>query len=159
MKIIEITKKNISSSANIIRSSFKTISDDFNLTIENNPTHGAFMKDEKLLEDYRKGIKMFGLFEDEIQIGFVELEHNDGVTFYLEKLAVLPEHRHKGGGKILMDYATKYVKESGGTAISIGIIYENKRLLNWYEAYGFIETEIKKFSHLPFTVCFMKLDV
>jgi ribosomal protein S18 acetylase RimI-like enzyme len=159
MKIIELTEKNLPASAEIIRQSFKTVADEFNLTKESVPTNGAFLEDEKLFEEYRRGVKMFGLFEGETQIGFVALERNDGETFFLEKLAVLPAHRHKGGGKILMDYAKRYVSDSGGKAISIGIINENKRLLEWYKAYGFAEMGIKKFPHLPFTVCFMKLEI
>ena len=155
----EITEKDIPASADIIRRAFKTVADEFSLTRENNPTHGAFIKDEKLFEDYRKDIKMFGLFEEEVQIGFAALESKDGEIFYLEKLAVLPEYRHKGGGRALMDFAVDYAREAGGKEISIGIIYENKRLSEWYRKYGFTETGTKIFPHLPFTVCFMKFDL
>ena len=158
-KITEIAENDIVTSANIIRRAFKTVADEFGLTEENAPTNGAFLKDGKLLEEYRKGIKMFGLFEGEIQIGFVALERNDGETFYFEKLAVLPEHRHKSYGRALMDFAAAHVKDAGGKAVSIGIVYENKRLLEWYEKYGFVQTGVKNYGHLPFTVCFMRLDL
>ena len=158
-KIIEISENDIYASAEIIRNAFKTVADEFGLTMETAPTHGAFLKDEKLFGEYRKGIKMFGLFEEGTQIGFAAVEHNDKKTFYLEKLAVLPGYRHKGYGLALMDFAADYVKKAGGIAISIGIIYENKQLLEWYKKYGFKETGIKIFEHLPFTVCFMNLEV
>jgi ribosomal protein S18 acetylase RimI-like enzyme len=32
---------------------------------------------------------------------------------------------------------------------------ENTRLKRWYEGYGFRETAVKKYPHLPFTVCEM----
>ena len=128
-RIAEITENGIPISAEIIRQSFKTVADEFSLTKENAPTNGAFLENAKLLDEYHKGIKMFGLFSMEKQVGFVALDQNDGVTFYLEKLAVLPGHRHNSGGKLLIDHAKEYVKKAGGKTISIGIIYENKRLL------------------------------
>lgn len=158
-KIKPITEKDITDSADIVRRSFKTVADEFHLTSKNAPTNGAFLEDGKLLGEYRKGIKMFGLFEGEAQIGFVAVEQKDKETFYLEKLAVLPEYRCKGYGKALMDYVMQYVKNTGGKFISIGIIYENKPLLKWYKKFGFVETGTKLFPHLPFTVCFMRLDV
>lgn len=157
--IYEITEKEIAASADIIRRSFKTVADEFHLTKENASTNGAFLEDGKLLDEYRRNIKMFGLFEGGNQIGFVALEQKDNETFYLEKLSVLPEYRHKGCGKMLMNCAVEYVKNVGGKTISIGIIYENKPLLEWYKKLCFVETGKKMFPHLPFTVCFMKLDV
>ncbi len=156
--IREITEKEIASSADIVRRAFQTVAGEFGLTKENAPTNGAFLDDGRLLEEYRRGIKMFGLFADEPQIGFAALEQKDQATFYLEKLAVLPEYRHKGCGEALVRYAVEYVRKMGGKAISIGIIYENKRLLEWYAKLGFIETGTKSFAHLPFSVCFMRLD-
>ena len=155
----EIKENEIPVSAEIIRRAFKTVADEFSLTRENNPAHGAFITDEKLFEEYRKGIKFFGLFEEEAQIGFAALEQKDNDIFYLEKLAVLPDFRHKGGGRALMDFTAGYARKMNGREISIGIIYENKRLLEWYSQYGFEETGTKIFPHLPFTVCFMKLDL
>ena len=155
MLIAEINESDIPASADIIRRSFLTVAGEFGLTRENAPTNGAFIEDEKLLGDFRKGIKMFGLFEGGEQAGFAALERKDAKTFYLEKLAVLPERRHNGYGGKLIEFAKDYVGKAGGEEISIGIIYENKLLLEWYKAYGFEETGTKVFAHLPFTVCFM----
>lgn len=74
----------------------------------------------------------------------------------MEKLAVLPEHRHKGYGKKLMGFVFEQVKMSKGERISIGIINESTVLKNWYIENGFAETGTKKFEHLSFTVCFME---
>jgi len=159
IKIIEIAEPDIIASADIIRRSFATVAVEFGLTKENCPTNGAFLEVDRLLDEYRRGIKMFGLFSDNRQIGFVALERKDTDIFYLEKLAVLPEFRHKRFGERLMDFAKEHVRQAGGKDISIGIIYENKRLLNWYKAFGFVETGTKQLDHLPFTVCFMRLDI
>lgn len=55
-----------------------------------------------------------------------------------------------------MDFVVSFVKDKGGKKISIGIINENVILKKWYSAYGFKETEIKAFNHLPFMVCLME---
>ena len=159
LEIKKILESDIPSSANIIRQSFKTVADEFGLTMENTPTNGAFLKDAKLFEEYNSGTRMFGLFEGKTQVGFFALKCKDGEVFYLEKLAVLPEYRHNGGGKMMLNYAKEYVKRASGKIISIGIIFENKRLLEWYRLCGFEETGTKVLSKFPFTVCFMKLYV
>ncbi len=159
MRIRSLTEKDIATSAEIVIQSFKTVADEFGLTEENAPTNGAFLKDENILEELRKGVKMFGVFKGACQVGFMALEAKDDKTYYLEKLAVLPKYRHMGFGKALVEYAAQFVKEAGGRVISIGIIYENKPLWAWYKELGYVETGTKKFDHLPFAVCFMKLEI
>jgi ribosomal protein S18 acetylase RimI-like enzyme len=98
----------------------------------------------------------FGLFCGDVQIGCVALEKAKDHIFYMERLAVVPEHRHKGYGKELTDFVFKYTGSQGGKKVSIGIINENIELKDWYTKYGFTETSIRKYDHLPFTVCFME---
>jgi len=80
-------------------------------------------------------------------------------VFIMEKLAVIPGCRHKGYGRRLMDFAADYIGAKGGNKISIGVINENQVLKKWYIDYGFKEIGIKKFSHLPFEVCFMEKEI
>lgn len=157
--IKELTESDLPAGADIIRRAFATVAAEFGLTKENCPTNGAFIDADRLLDEYRRGIKMFGLFGEDRQLGFVALERKDEDTFFLEKLAVLPEFRHNRYGGMLMDCAKEYVAQAGGKNISIGIILENQRLLQWYKTLEFVETGTKKFDHLPFTVCFLRLAV
>lgn len=145
----------------VIRNAFMTVVNEFNLTEkfsitkENAPTNPAFMEDKDLLAMRDKGINMFGAFMDDKMVGFVAVEKKEGKLYYMERLAVLSEYRHRGIGRKLMDFVFDYVKRNQGETVSIGIINENKVLKDWYKDYGFVETGTKKFSHLPFTVCFM----
>ncbi len=102
---------------------------------------------------------MFGFFNGSEQTGFVALRKAFDTLFYLEKLAVLPAVRHQVYGRSLMDFSCEYVKKVNGETISIGIINENIRLKQWYVDYGFKEIELKRFSHLPFTVCILEKQV
>lgn len=158
--IREITNDiGLKESAKVIRNSFITIASDFGLNKENCPSNPAFISLTNLRELREKGVRMFGLFCDNRQVGFVAVEKASDIVYYMEKLAVLPEYRHRGFGKQLMDFVFAYVRREGGKKVSIGIINENTVLKNWYRDYGFVETGTRRFEHLPFLVCFMEKNV
>jgi diamine N-acetyltransferase len=143
-------------SATVVRESFKTVARDFDLTKENCPTHPSLVTFDQLMELHREGLRFFGLFVDMAQFGFVAVERGYDTVYYMEKLAVLPQSRHKGYGEQLVRFAVDYAAKQGAERLSIGTIHEHIVLKNWYQSLGFVETGIKKFDHLPFTVCFME---
>lgn len=145
-------------SCEVIRASFATVAADLGLTRENCPSHPAFITTDSLAAARARGVAFFGLFLGAKQAGFIAVERVDDRLYYIERLAVLPAHRHQGFGRMLMDFAFGHIREHGGKRVSIGIIDENCVLKEWYLAYGFIETGTKRFEHLPFTVCFMEMD-
>lgn len=145
--------------ASVIRNSFITVAYEFGITKENAPTNPAFAEADSLEKMNEKGIKMYGAYEGKACIGFVAIEKANENVYYMERLAVLPEYRHKGYGKELVDFAFSVVKGNNGKKISIGVINNNKRLKDWYIQYGFVETDVKVFKHLPFEVCFMEKEI
>jgi diamine N-acetyltransferase len=159
-EIREILSENeLETSVKVVADSFQTVAVEFNLNKENCPTHPSLVTLKQLTEMKRKGVKLFGLFDGDAQIGFAAVEKKKHKVYNLEKLAVLPEYRHKGYGGKLMEFAENYVKNTGGEKLSIGIINEHTVLKKWYEVKGFQETAITKFAHLPFTVCFMEKTI
>ena len=157
-----VSEAELSNSVNVIRESFITVANQFQLTRENAPTNAAFIELEDLLKMKEKDVHLFGVFKDEIQIGFFTIEKNNHL-YYLNKLAVFFKeifgYRHNGYGKKMLDFVFEYVKRAGGGKISIGIINENLVLKNWYIQNGFTETAIKNYPHLPFEVCLMEKNV
>lgn len=145
--------------AAVIRKSFATVANELMLTKQNCPNHTSFIEVEKLQNQFKRGCLMFGYFLDSEIIGFVSLTENSETSFEMNNLSILPEFRHKGYGKELLDICRLIVKELGGNKITIGIIEDNAKLKEWYTAYGFIHTGTRKFEHLPFTVGFMELNV
>ncbi len=144
----------------VIRASFKTVAEEFNITPLNAPAHPSNITFEKLKESMEKGLSMSGLYYRNNIIGFIGIEKSgDEGIYYLEKLAVLPDYRHKGFGKVLIDHAAGIIKKLGGRKISIGIIDGHKVLKTWYGNYGFIEKSVKTYEHLPFKVCFMEKEL
>lgn len=71
-------------------------------------------------------------------------------------MAVLPEYRHKGYGRQIVEYVAKYVAVHGGEAVLIGVIGDRKILKSCDHELGFMEFDTKRFAHLPFPVCYME---
>ena len=150
--IVQITKKeSLPECLDVIHRSFKTVADEFDLTQENCAKHTSFMPIYFLTTQMNWGWYMFGLYHEEKIVGYMSLSKENDTTYELHNLAVLPEYRHNGYGKSLIDYAKQTVKNLGGNVIKIGIIDESTILRKWYEANGFVHTGTKKFDHLPFT--------
>jgi len=155
--IREIVREDeLKNSAKVIRDAFKTVAVEFKLTRENCPTSPAFVTIKQLRDLRDKGTKLFGLFQDGVQVGFVAAEQADSALYYLEKLAVLPKCRHRGYGRKLVEFVFDYVRKHRGEKVALGMIDESTVLKNWYKWVGFKETGTKRFEHLPFTVCFME---
>jgi len=142
--------------AELIRRSFQTVADEFKLTVQNAPTNPAFIEKNQLKRMLMQGIELFGVSHNLAKIGFVAIEKATDEKYYLEKLAVLPEYRHKKFGTSIMDFVFDNVKRRGGKIISIAIINEHSVLKSWYIQYGFNITRTKRYEHLPFEVCFLE---
>ena len=144
----------------VIQESFMTVAKELNLTKENAPTNPAFLTMEKILESIEKKVDFYIASDNNKMCGSVGIQPGkEEGEYYIERLAVLPEYRHKKYGIKLLDKAIEEIKMRNGKYISIGIIDENIKLKKWYLDYGFIEKGTKRFEHLPFTVCFMGIDL
>lgn len=158
--IIKVTTENqLDTCLNIIHKSFQTVADDMNLTKENCSSHTAFMPLEKLQNQFENGNPMFLYEYNNKIVGYFSLSINDN-SVELNNLSVLPEYRHIGIGKKIINYAVDYSKNTlGVNKIKIGIVEENTILKKWYKTLGFVHTGTRKFEHLPFTVGFMELEL
>jgi diamine N-acetyltransferase len=152
------TTEQLEESLVVIHRAFATVAHDMNLTQDDAPTHPAFLSRERLKELHNKAA-CFGLYIDGKQVGFGAAEKADGGIYYLDRLAILPEQRHREYGKYMVDFVIDYVKKQGGSVISLGMIDSMTILKDWYKSLGFKETGTKKFESLPFLVCFMDKDI
>lgn len=138
-----------------IRNSFRDVAERFCLTRENAPHHPSNCSDNWIRFDMERGVRYF-IAEHEHQVaGCVAVEQAASGVCYLERLAVLPGHRRRGLGRILVDQVLSKAGELGADCVSIGIIDEHAELKSWYKKIGFVEGESRKFSTLPFLVTFM----
>lgn len=155
-KICDITSEDLRPSVKVIREAFSTVAADMGLTESNCPTHPSFVSIKQLEELRARGLRFLGLFLDGEQVGFVALERADHGVYYIEKLAIIPQSRHKGLGRYLLESAINMIRQIGGQKVLLAIINEHAVLKNWYDDLGFSETGTKRFEHLPFTVCYME---
>jgi ribosomal protein S18 acetylase RimI-like enzyme len=139
----------------LIRDSYHDVAQRFGLTPENCPKHPSNCTDKWIEKDFDRGVTYYILESNNAPVGCIALEKTSSDVCYLERLAVLPEYRRNGFGKLLVDHVICQAKASGVKEISIGIIAEDIELKQWYQKIGFIKRDTKGFSHLPFMVTFM----
>jgi ribosomal protein S18 acetylase RimI-like enzyme len=160
MEIMPITEDNmLEEAARVVSSSFSTVATEQGLTRENCPTHPSFTDRDELKKIKDRGVELFGLYLDGELVGFVALERALDGSCYLEKLAVIPEYRHRGYGGQLVSYACSRAASLGAGSISAGIISEQEVLKSWYLGLGFEEKGTREYAHLPFSVCFMEKEL
>lgn len=157
--IREIERGELNESLDIIHQSFGTVAEQFGLTRENCPKHTGFIPLSFLETQMNWGWHMYALYAGKKMIGYMSLSKESEEAFELHNLAVLPEYRHNGFGKRLLDFAKAKVVSLGGSTIKIGIIEESDVLKNWYIANGFVHTGTKKFDHLPFTSGYLEWNL
>jgi len=151
-----LNAQNLHKYADVIRRSFATVAQDFGWTRDNCPGHTSFITNERLASKIKDGYYPFGLCISEKIIGFVSLTDMGGGVYEMNDVSVLPNYRHFGYGKELLDFSKAKVKELRGSKITIGIVEENVVLKDWYIANGFVHIGTKQFEHLPFMVGFME---
>jgi len=159
VSIAKVTSSDLSECLEVIHQSFSTVAEQFGLTQENCPKHTSFIPLIFLETQMNWGWNMYALYAGKKIIGYMSLSKEGDDVFELHNLAILPEYRHKGFGKLLLDHAKEVVKFLGGSVIKIGIIEESTVLKNWYIANGFVHTGTKKFDHLPFTSGYLERRV
>ena len=146
----------------MIRESFATVAKEFGFNEQNFPTYTGFVTTTERLQNHADwGWWMYGLYDNGQLVGYSSISKikNADNVYELHNLAVLPEYRHKGFGKQLLDFCKAKVIELGGIKINIGITEDNTMLKDWYAANGFIHTGTKKFDYMPITVGFMVWEV
>lgn len=156
--IKEINRRDIPECVQVIKSSFLTVAKEFGFTVDNAPRFTAFSTTEDRLINQldNEHRLMYAYYSDDDKIiGYYSLLVKDNKECELNNLCVLPKHRHKHYGAVLLNDACLKAKEIGCTKINLSIVEENKVLRKWYENNGFIHMGTKKYNFFPFTCGFM----
>jgi N-acetylglutamate synthase-like GNAT family acetyltransferase len=159
MVIRQANLADVSILLNLLRTSFAGVAERFNLTAENCPKNLAFCTEQRIEDDFERGLKYYILEEAGQPCGCVALEKAGSDVCYLGRLAVLPECRRQGFGKTLVDHVFDGARKIGATRVEIGIISEQIELTKWYAKLGFVQKSTKKFDYLPFVVAFMSAEL
>lgn len=159
LKILNATIKDAEILSDLIGTSYRDVAKRFNLTTDNCPKHPSNCNRDWILFDFDRGVQYYILKDNKTPVGCVAMEKADDKTIYMERLSILPQFRHRGLGKKLVQFNIKKAEEVKVTRVGIGIIEEQEDLKTWYESLNFIPIGTKKFDHLPFTVGFMEFSV
>jgi N-acetylglutamate synthase-like GNAT family acetyltransferase len=159
MKIKQATLNDRKVIAKLIRDAFLDVARRFALTKENCPKHPSNCASSWIASDICRGVQYYILYVDKNPIGCVAIENVNADVCYLERLSVLPEMRGKHFGIRLVQHALQCAALKKIPKVGIGIIDEQTELKEWYLRLGFVVTEIKRFPHLPFTVCLMEIKI
>jgi len=145
----------------LLRAAFGTVAEEYGLTEANAPTNAAFTTIDNLRKHLQNGMTLYGMSFDSSLVGCVavKMPKADRLVFYIERLAVAPEQRHRGYGDQLLAFAMAKIHERGGTTASIGLMDNNARLKEWYLSKGFVQHDCRRIGILPFKVCFMSRNV
>ncbi len=143
----------------ILRRACATVAERFGLTQENCPKSPAFYTEDRVRTDLERGVQYYFLEKQGEVRGCVALEKARPGIGYLERLAVLPEHRSNGYGSALVRHILAQAPSTGLERVGIAIIAEDEPLREWYSRFGFVLTGTRGFDHLPFTVAFMEKEL
>ena len=159
--IREAAREDIPACVGLIKKSFKTVADEYGFTEENAPRFTAFATTEERLfwqmdSEHRP---MFVYEEDGILCGYYSLLLQENGECELNNLAVLPEYRHRGIGRKLLEHSYLTAQYNGCKIMNIGIVEENKKLRKWYEDNGAIHVGTRKFEFFPFTCGYLKKEL
>ena len=137
----------------IFRKGYETVALELGLTDENCPDRGrASLTLEKLVIQFESGAMMYGFFTNDNLVGFLGMKKLENGDFEIDDIIVLPEHRHNGYGKELLDFSKQRAKELGASKIKLSMIDGNKRLKKWYESNGFITVSYEQYENAPYKV-------
>ena len=155
MIIRQANKADIDVLVTLLHNSFRDVAERFGITKENNPRSLAFCTNELIERDLEKDLTYYILEKDSRPCGCVALERAKPGVCYLMRLAVLPEHRGKGYGKMLVHHIFEKASKTGARRVEIAMISKDTKLKKWYKKLGFKQKGTKKYDHLPFIVAFM----
>ena len=101
-----------------------TVADEYGITKENAPRFTAFaISDDRLYwhmnQEHRP---MFVAEEDGVLCGYYSLLIQENRECELNNLAVLPQYRHRGIGKRLLEHSYITAKNMGCHVMNIGIV-------------------------------------
>ena len=156
--IREVRREDIPACVDMIRRSFMTVADAFDFTEENAPRFTAFaISTDRLYWHFDKEKRPMLITEaDGMPCGYYSLLNQGNGECELNNLAVLPEYRHIGLGKQLLEHSFVIARQMGCHSMNIGIVEENTVLRKWYEQNGFCHIGTKKFDFFPFTCGYMQ---
>lgn len=155
MMIREAFHDDAATLARIVSEANKDVAARFGLDAGNCAKHPSFCTADWIKADFARGERYFVYEDGGRPIACVAYETPSGSVAYLSRLSVLPANRRRGIGALLVAHVIELARAASIPAVSIGVIGEHEDLQRWYRKLGFVDGEVKRFPHLPFSVRYM----
>jgi ribosomal protein S18 acetylase RimI-like enzyme len=143
----------------ILNMSFMTVAIQFNFTKEKVPFFPAFITEDIIKEQLNNGLKMFGYDDSGKTVACGGYSQYKDDIYLVERLATLPDYRHYGIGRKLMDFIENKIREDGGKTAEVHVVSINQALIEWYKKLNYKVTRYDvisdKYKNLPFDICVM----
>lgn len=159
IKIIQLTQGQLLGYLSVIRRSFHTVAEQYQLPEENCVASGSFIKMDQLMSDYRRGVKLFGCLCDGHTAGYMQLETTAPGKFTLDKVAVLPEYRGQGIGAQMLEFAIDHAAHHGGQTLTVSVFAIDTSLVEWYRRHGFVLRDTMTRPDLPLAVAHLDKEL
>jgi len=157
--IRQANRNDIPALAAVIRAAFKQAADRLGLPPDKDSRHASNITDSWIVEDMDKGVRYFIAEAGGIPVGAFTVGHPKPDTGFIGRLAILPEYQGRGLGRKLFTYAIDRAAETGADHISVGVISDEKHLVEWYERMGFTVKSRNRFEHFTFEVTMMRREL
>jgi ribosomal protein S18 acetylase RimI-like enzyme len=76
---------------------------------------------------------MYGYIINDGIAGCVGYSYHKEKIYFIQRLATLPEYRHLGIGKKLMEFVESKIIEIGGKIAEVHVVDKNILLIEWYK--------------------------
>jgi ribosomal protein S18 acetylase RimI-like enzyme len=143
----------------VISTAFKKVADRLGLPLDKDSEHASNITDSWVTKDMDKGVRYYIIEADGTAAGAVTVGHPKPDASFIGRLAVLPDFQGMGLGRKLFTHAIDKAAETGADHISVGVISDEKHLIEWYKRMGFRVNRRNRFKHFPFEVTMMRREL
>ena len=155
--IKKITKDKLKECLEVIHISY--LKRDETLGLKKDEHRHSYMTYDELLNRFNNGMFMYGYFDNNKIVGYISFENIENNCIKIRDIVVLPTYQNNGIGKILIDIVKKEALRLNKDKIILRLIYENKKLRNWYKKNGFDIVDIFKFEGSDTKIATMEYNI
>lgn len=143
----------------ILSRSYENTAVTFGMTEENCPYRGRTRLPLQVFEkEYDEGYLMYGYVYDNQIVGFLSMYLKEN-ELCIQDIAVLPDCQNSGYGSELFLFAKETAQKFHCSKITLGMVYDNTTLRNWYHKLGFKTVDMIHFEKINYIVGMMELSV
>lgn len=143
----------------ILSRSYENTAVTFGMTEDNCPYRGRTRLPLQVFEkEYDEGYLMYGYMHNSQIVGFLSMQLKEN-ELCIQDIAVLPEYQNGGFGSELFLFAKETAQRLHCSKITLGMVYDNTVLRNWYHKLGFKTVNMIRFEKVNYIVGMMELSV